>query len=52
MRIAFEPLQLLALGPADAELGGYYPTTYCIKYEVEKDVVRVSLEGMAEREAG
>lgn len=37
--------------PQAWEIGGYYPTEYCIRYSPEEKAYRVSLEGLVEREA-
>lgn len=31
---------------------GYYPTTYCVRYDVPSDTYRVTLEGLVRRQAG
>jgi len=38
--------------PAQYEVGGSYPTKYCIRYESSSDSVRVSLEDFQQRQAG
>ena len=43
----------IAFGQPEAwEIGGYYPTSYCIRYIRESDSHTVSLEGLVLREAG